>query len=144
MSCCGNSSTCFIQYIQTQFQSNFQRDLHFWMFPPGDMNHGHLWREVSKIVCSSITFSLKVTGPCTHLKEGYLLLHFYDYLLSCVFAAICQVLRGGSHKLQTNQPKTGIFFASAGDFSPESSALPSEPLHLAKMINYLIKYLNLT
>ena len=48
-----------------------------------------------------------VTRTCTHLWErGYLLFCFRDYLLSCVFAAIWQILvRGGSDRLQSNQPK---------------------------------------
>ena len=37
-----------------------------------------------------------------------------DYLLSCVFASILQILGGGSHRFQSNQPKIReiIFLAS--------------------------------
>ena len=48
-----------------------------------------------------------VTGTWAILKEKcYLLLHSCDYLLSHVFAAIRQILRGGIHSFQRNQQKT--------------------------------------
>ena len=62
-----------------------------------------------------------VTGTCTHLMErGYLLLHFHDYLLSCVFAAIWQILRGGSHRLQSNQLKTRKIFLPQRGIEPRT------------------------
>ena len=53
-----------------------------------------------------------------------------DYVLPSVLAASPQIRRGGSHRLQSNQPKTRcIFFPRArielGPFNTESSALPS-------------------
>ena len=62
-----------------------------------------------------------VTRTCTHLMErGYLLLHFHDYLLSCVFAAIWQILRGGSHRLQSNQLKTRKNFLPQRGIEPRT------------------------
>ena len=74
-----------------------------------------------------------VTGTCTHLKErGYLLLRFHDYLLSCIFAAIWQILRGRSHRLQSNQLKTRKnFLASAGNWTQDLSVLSLLPCHLS-------------
>ena len=61
------------------------------------------------------------TNPmiCTHLIErGSLLLHFHDYLLSCVFAAIWQKLKGGPHRLQSNQRKTRKIFLPQPGIEP--------------------------
>ena len=89
-----------------------------------------------------------VTGTCTHLMErGYLLLHFHDYLLSCVFAAIWQILRGGSHRLQSNQLKTRKIFLPQLGIEPRTfqswvfclaiwAITPQQYLHY---LNYLHK-----
>ena len=52
-----------------------------------------------------------VTGTCAHLNGKDLLLCFCDYLLSHVFAAIQQILRGGYHRFQANQPETNKIFS---------------------------------
>ena len=49
------SGTCSVWYIQTHFQSNCWRDLHFLMFPHWDLDHECLWREEVKLICSSIS-----------------------------------------------------------------------------------------
>ena len=89
------SSSCFRQCIQSQFQSNFHTDLHILMFNLGDVDHGCLRKEQWKLLCFPITCLLN-----TYLKaRGYPFLH--------LFAAIHKILRGGSHRFQSNQPKRG-------------------------------------
>ena len=59
------------------------------MFPYGNVDHRCLWRNESKLLCSSITCYLIGTGTCTHLNErAYLLIPFRDiyhhmYLKQC-------------------------------------------------------------
>ena len=54
-----------------------------------------------------LCLSILVTGTCTHFnKRGYLLQGFCDYLFSLVFEANWKILRSGSRRLQSNQPKT--------------------------------------
>ena len=132
-----------VLHIPTHAQSSFQYIFMFWMIPHGDMDHGCLWREELYFVCSSITCFLKVTGTCTHLMER----EFHEILLSCVFAAMRQILRGKSHKLQSNQLKTRKNFLpqwgiEPGPFCPKSSALPWEPSSLHFLIWYLKSYTN--
>ena len=82
------------------FSQTFKQIFIFgWILTDTDICEERIWSllvpqsPVSRIVTS------------THLKErGYLLLHYRDYLLSCVFAAIWQILRGGFHRFQINQP----------------------------------------
>ena len=55
-----------------------------------------------------------------------------DYLLSLVFAAIWQILRGGAHRFQSNQPKTRKCLVSTRDRTHELSVLSLLPYHLSQ------------
>ena len=77
-----------------------------------------------------------VTKACAHFKvRGYLLLLFCDYLLSHVSAAMQQILKGGDHKFQSNQPKTreNVFIFVLpwlGVWNPDLSVLSLLPCHM--------------
>ena len=68
---------------------------------------GRLWREELGLQFPQSPVSLIVIETCTHIRErGYLLLHFRDYLLSHVFEAIWQILKGKSQIFQSQKQKT--------------------------------------
>ena len=117
------------------FQSNFLTDLHFLDDP--SWRRGP-WMSVKRRVEACIFLNHLVcwivAGTCTRLKErGYLLLLFRDYILSHVLVAILQILRGRSHRLQSNQLKTrqNIFCAWARDWTQDLSVLTLRPCHLS-------------
>ena len=101
--------------------------LHVWKFPLWKMDHGPLQRKELKHVGSSISCFLNCNRDL-HSSYGkrvpsspFVIIYYHVY-----------TLRGGSHRLQSNKPKTreNIFLASDGieprTFSPESS-----PCHLS-------------
>ena len=72
------------------------------------------------------------------MESGHLLLHFHVYLLSHVFAAKWKILRGGSHRDKSNQPKTRknicLYFLPQPGIEPrtgQSSVLNLLPYHLS-------------
>ena len=74
-----------------------------------------IWRSLWAISVKNCIQLWTVTGTCTHHKGRGYLLYIHDYLLSHVFAAVQQILEVGSHRLQSNQPKTreNVLFRSS-------------------------------
>ena len=69
---------------------------------------------------------------------SHILKHLCDYLLSHVFAAKQQIIRGRSYRLQSKQIKQEKcsclgWELNPGPFSPQDYALPSEPSHLQQL-----------
>ena len=88
---------------------------------------------------------MKTMQPCNHVAM------VISYLLPHIFASICQILRGRSQRLQSNQPKTSYcFYFSCLDqgmiprlISPESSALSSRPSYLVDWTVCLMEMLTI-
>ena len=121
-----------VLHIQTQIQI---LNLNFLLFPHEDVAHGHLWSGKLKLTCSPITCFLNshrdMHTPYRLTQRGYLFICFCDYLLSRVFAAIQQILRVGSHRLQTKQTKTRKFFLPwPGNWIQDLLILNILPYHL--------------
>ena len=83
------------------FKLYSQTDLHIWMFPHGDLDHGRLGRGELYFPPSPVSWIF--TKTCTHLKEiGYLLLisllfrccmmwYFYLWLFVCLNKDCCDL-----------------------------------------------------
>ena len=57
--------------------------------------------EVFVLVSLSLNYSICYVSTHVPMRPSN-----HDYLLPCAFAAIPQILRGGFHRFQSNQPKT--------------------------------------